>query len=193
MASVVLEYCQLELWPFAVATWHRLDVPSWDIYQPALQQCVSDVWKASQSTAELSYLTLRPFAILFMMLMEGLWEIAKVLFRVLLSQGWVHIKKGMIQLKAAAIWFYHFQMSLSRMELLGEVALIGTLVASYYAYKWLRRQTYWQRFTLWYSDKKQRAIEVCILVWLPCVPVVCLAHYFGTLTGCIWQHRSNES
>ena len=168
MANVFLEYCQLELWPRAIATWHRLDVPSWDIYHPALQQCVSDIWKASQSTAELSYLTLRPFAILFMMLMEGLWEIAKVLFRVLLSQGWIHIKKGMIQLKAAAIWFYHFQTSLSRMELLGEVVLIGTLVGFYYAYKWLRRQTYWQRFTRWYSEKKQRAIEVS--PWLPCVP-----------------------
>jgi len=159
MTSAFLEYCQLELWPNVISTWHRLDVPSWDIYHPVLEECVSDVWKASQSTAQLSYLTLRPFAMLFLMLMEGLWEIAKVLFRVLLSQGWVHIKKGMIQLKAAAIWFYHFQMSLSRMELLGEAALIVTVIGLYYTYKWLRRQTYWQRFMRWYSEKKQRAIE----------------------------------
>lgn len=159
MSSAFLEHCQLVLWPSAVATWNRLDVPSWDIYHPVLQQCVSDVWKASQSTAQLSYLTFRPIALLFLMLVEGFWEIAKVLFRVLLSQGWVHIKKGMIQLKAAAIWFYHFQMSLSRMELLGEAVLIGTLIGLYYAYQWLRRQTYWQRFTRWYSEKKQRAIE----------------------------------
>lgn len=195
MGSAFLEYCQFDLWPNAVAVWHRLDVPSWDIYHPVLQECVSDIWKAGQSTAHLSYLTLRPLAILFMMLMEGLWEIAKVLFSVLLSQGWVHIKKGMVQLKAAAIWFYHFQMSLSRMELLGEVVLIGTMVGLYYAYKWLRRQTYWQRFMQWYSEKKQRAIEVSIC--LPYFPAVC--HFFlaaiSVLVGhivsgtCTWRNR----
>jgi hypothetical protein len=160
MGSAFVEYCQFVLWPSAIATWQRLDVPSWDIYRPVLEQCISDVWTASQSIAQLSYLTWRPLAMLSLMLMEGLWEISKVLFQVLLSQGWVHVKKGMIQLKAAAIWLYNFHMSLSRMELLGEAALMGTLVGLYYAYKWIRRQTYWQRFTLWYSEKKHRAIQV---------------------------------
>ncbi len=153
------------MWPSTIAGWQRLDVPTWDVFNPALQECVSDLWKASQSTVQLSYLTLRPVAILGLMILEGLWEVAQVLFRVLLSQGWIQLKKGCKQLRAAAIWIYHFQMSLSRMELLGEVALVAAMIGLYYFYRWIRRQTYWQRFTKWYIEKKQRSMEVrpCIL------------------------------
>jgi hypothetical protein len=150
-----------------MTVWHRLDIPSWDVYQPVLHDCAVDVWKAGQSTAQLSVLTLRPIAILCWTILELIWEVAQVLFRILLSQGWIQLKKGMIQLKAAAIWFYHFQMSLSRMEILGEVALVGIAIGLYYLYKWIRRQTYWQRFMKWYADKKQRAIEVRLPVALP--------------------------
>lgn len=157
------EYWQEEMWPSVLSMWHRLDVPPWDVYQPAVTAFTSDSWKACQSTARLSYLTLRPVAMLCWMILEVFWAVAQILFRVLLSQGWIQLKKGLIQLKAAAIWFYHFQMSLSKTELLGEAALVGMVVASYYFYKWIRRQTYWERFMKWYSAKKQRAVEVSIV------------------------------
>jgi hypothetical protein len=160
MTSVAFQYWQDELWPSAMSVWSRLDIPAWDEYQPVLRECGVDVWKAGRSTAQLSVLTLRPIAILCWMILEVVWEVAQVLFRVLLSQGWIQLKKGLIQLKAAAIWFYHFQMSLSRTEILGEVALVGFAVGLYYLYRWIRRQTYWQRFMKWFADKKQGAIEV---------------------------------
>jgi len=160
MTSSVVDYFHQELWPHAVAIWPRLDVPSWDIYRPALHGFASDVWKAGQSTAQLSYLTLRPLAMLCWIILEVLGFVAQILFRILLSQGWIHLRKGLIQLKAALIWFYHFQVSLSATELLGEVAMVGITLSLYYFYKWIRRQTYWQRFMRWFASKKRRAIEV---------------------------------
>lgn len=159
MTSAVFEYWRREIWVSAISVWDRLDIPSWDKYRPALQEFTADVWKASQSTAQLSVLTLRPIAILCWMIFEAVWQVAQLLFRVLLSQGWIQLKKGLIQLQAAARWFYHFQLSLSRTEILGEVALLGMSVAIFYLYKWIRRQAYWQRFMKWYNDTKLRALE----------------------------------
>lgn len=160
--SAVLNFWDETLLPAAAAVWSRLEVPSWETYQPALQACASNIWKAGQSSAHLSYLTFRPLSIIFLMILEILSSAARVLFRVLLSQGWFHLKRGLLQLKVAAIWFYRFQISLSRTELLGEVALVGAAVGAYYFYDWIRRQTYWRRFTRWYSTKKRKTIQVSI-------------------------------
>ncbi len=160
MANVAFNYFRETLAPSIMAVWQRLDVPSWEVYHPAFQECASDVWKASQSTAQLSYLTVRPLAILCWMVLEVLWQVAQVLFRVLLSQALIHLKRGLVQLKEGAIWFYHFQMKLSRTELLGEVVLVGALIGLYYFYKWIRQQTYWRRFIRWYTATKQKAIHV---------------------------------
>ena len=158
--DAVLNYWRESLLPSTMGVWQRLDVPSWKVYQPAFHQCASDVWKASQSSAQLGYLIFRPVAILCWMILEILWDIVQVLFRVLLSQGWIQLQRGLLQLKEGSIWFYHFQMSLSRIELLGEMVLVGTLIGLFYFYKWLKSQTYWQRIVKWYTLKKQKVANV---------------------------------
>jgi hypothetical protein len=158
--NAALNYWHETLLPSTMAVWLRLDVPQWKVYQPAFQQCASDVWNASQSSAQLAYLTFRPLAVLCWMILEILWHIAQVLFRVLLSQGWIQLQRGLLQLKEGSIWFYHFQMSLSRIELLGEMVLVWTLIGLFYFYKWVRRQTYWQRLLKWCTLKKLNAIKV---------------------------------
>lgn len=195
MTSAVFEYWRREIWVSAISVWDRLDIPSWDKYRPALQEFTADVWKASQSTAQLSVLTLRPIAILCWMIFEAVWQVAQLLFRVLLSQGWIQLKKGLIQLQAAARWFYHFQLSLSRTEILGEVALLGMSVAIFYLYKWIRRQAYWQRFMKWYNDKKLRATEVRqrLAVLLLCVSIFLLPCSTPSQQGHGWSGYSGHT
>lgn len=160
MAGAVVEYLRHEILPVTMAAWHRLDVPSWKVYKPALEEFLLDTWKAGQSTAQLSYLTLRPVAMLCLIVVEAAWAVAQVFLRVLLSQGLVQARKGLLQIRVAAIWLYRFQMNLSRTELLGEAGLVVMSIALYYSYKWIKRQTYWRRFMKWYSLKKQQTIEV---------------------------------
>jgi len=159
-ASDALKYWKETIIPSIMEAWIRLDVPSWEIYSPVFQESVTNVWNAIQSWAQLSYLTFRPFVILCGMILEVLWKVAQVVFQVLLSRGWIELKRGSVQVKEGVLWFCRFQMSLSRIELLGELLVVAVSIALFYLYKWIRTQTYWRRFVQWYSLKKRKAMNV---------------------------------
>jgi hypothetical protein len=144
------------VWPPVVEFWERLDVPEYNLYKQAVQTCVHDAWKASQSTFRLLQLTFRPLLIL-------LWILLKFLWRNLLEHGGKSLQKGTRQLKFALIALYRFQLSLNSMEVLGEVGLIVLCVALYYFRKWLQRQTYWSRTVQWYRGKKAKCVQVRIV------------------------------
>jgi hypothetical protein len=139
--------------PPIVELWIRLEVPEWSTYQGAMAVCAKDVWYATQSSYRLLALTFRPSIILT-------WIIGQFLFKNLLDHGGRSLQKGAIQIKVASIWFYHFQRSLSWIEILGEVTVIIICIAMYYFRKWLKRQTYWARAVRWYKGKKDQVVQV---------------------------------
>lgn len=153
-------WVQEEILPTVYEIWYQMDVPSWDVYSMAVQTWARDVAHGSQSTARLVYLTMKPIVVLVWIFLQFLGGILKILFHHLLEKGWISVQKGALQAKAGMIWFYHFQRNLSRNELLGELAICLLLVLAYYLRKWLKRQTYWARFTKWYKMKKRRLIQV---------------------------------
>ena len=154
------DWFQNEVLPPIVHLWERLDVPAWPIYRDAATACGKDLIQSSQSTGKLLFLTFRPIAILSWILFQFLLDVGKVLFRLLLEQGWISLKKGALQVKAASIWFYHFQRSLSRTEVLAEVGVIVACILLYHLRKWLKRQTYVARATKWCREKKRRVVQV---------------------------------
>lgn len=175
-------YWKEEVWPFAMEVWYKLDVPSWEVYRPALQFFVEDLWRIGQSASHLAYLTGKPFVILLGMLLHVAWEVGKVVFDVLLEQGWVQLQQGWVQLKVTAIWFVQFQSKLSTTELLGEVAIVGLIVGLFYLCRWIRQQSYWSRCVQWYTKKKERAMEVSLARLQQtgrdtrCCIVICVGH-----------------
>ena len=140
--------------------YERMDVPAWEMYSVALKQCGSDVAVATQSTFNVAYMTMKPFAILIWIIGEFLFHVLHILSKLLLSQGLVSLQKGLMQAKAGIIWLYLFQRSLSKEEVLGEIAIGAILVALYYFRKWLKRQTYYERATRWYRQKKRTVFQV---------------------------------
>eukprot|EP00934_Nitzschia_sp_Nitz4_P001131 Nitzschia sp. Nitz4//scaffold139_size61406//8450//11155//NITZ4_006447-RA/size61406-snap-gene-0.8-mRNA-1//-1//CDS//3329535813//1131//frame0 len=157
--SPYMEYMQQEVIPGMVTVWHRLDVPPWSVYQPALQAFGEDLWKLSQSGSQLAYLTGKPIAILCYLILQVLGEVGKVLFRILLEQGWIQLKAGWVQVRMGAIWFYRFQSQLTPTEWLGEAVIVGGLVGLYYLYRWIRLQSYWTRMMDEYYRQRGRAFE----------------------------------
>lgn len=155
-----------ELIPPAVEFWSRLDVPAWELYRAAFQECTADVIQSSKSSGYFLYLTFRPLAILGWVVLQFFWGVGQVLFRLLLEKGWISLQKGFQQAKIASVWFYRFQCSLSRNEILGEIAVIFVCVGLYYLRKWLKRQTYWKRVVLWCRRKKDRLIKVRVLLFI---------------------------
>jgi hypothetical protein len=154
------DWFQGEVVPPVVEFWHRLDVPAWDIYREAAHTCGKDFMQSSQSTWKLLYLTFRPIAILSWILFQVLLGIGNIIFRLLLEKGWLSLRNGALQVKAGSIWFYQFQRSLSRTEVLGELGVIGLGVLFYYLRQWLKRQTYVTRATKWCHQKKRHVIKV---------------------------------
>ena len=149
-----------EFLPPVIMLWERLNVPSWDVYKVALTECFSDAMQASQSTWKLFYLTIRPFAILLWVFFEFMLGIGRIFFRLLLEKGWISLQKGTRQAKTGIIWFYHFQRSLSRTQLLGEAGIIAACILIYYLRKWLKRQTYVARATEWCKKQKKKLLQV---------------------------------
>eukprot|EP00980_Cylindrotheca_fusiformis_P031429 scaffold26363_cov113-Cylindrotheca_fusiformis.AAC.3 len=128
--------------------WSRLDFPGREEYSDAFQACSTDLVKASQSTGRFLFLTFRPiFQLLFIVL--------RSLFKVLLEKGWISLQKGAMQAKAGIIWFYIFQRSLTKKEVVGEIGIVSFCIAGYYLRKWLKRQTYWARAMRWVANKKK--------------------------------------
>lgn len=142
-----------DILPPLMDLWGRLDVPQWELYREALHTCLIDCGRAAHSSSQLVYLTMRPLCIL-------LWIFLQLLWRNLLEHGGRSLQKGAAQAKVAAIWFWKFQRSLTYMQLLGEVILMATFVGLYYLHRWLRKQTYWVRFTKWSRIKKEQAVQV---------------------------------
>jgi hypothetical protein len=167
VVSPQLEWFQAEMVPMLGQVlpqlgdvWHRMDVPTWEVYSPALKECSRDMVVASQSTWKLLVLTLRPLCILIGIILQFLWMVLQILAQHLLAQGWVSLQKGLMQGKAAVIWLYLFQRSLTWQEVLGEVTIGITLVALYYFRKWLQRQTYYDRMQRWYRKKRRQFVRV---------------------------------
>jgi hypothetical protein len=155
---------QEEIIPHFDDLWARMDVPTFEIYSTALTKCTSDIAQSSQSTFRLLYLTGRPIAVFLYILLQLFGQLCHILFQHLLAHGWTSVQKGAMQAKAGIAWFYVFQRSLSRKEILGEVALCALLVVGYYLRKWLNRQTYVSRATKWYKQRKQKVIQVRLFV-----------------------------
>jgi hypothetical protein len=142
-----------DVMPPITDVWLRLQVPEWSVYKDALRHFAQDSYTASQSTHNLLFLTFRPVIILLTIVVKFLWKN-------LLEHGSKSLQKGLHQLKYAAIEFYKFQWSLTRTELLGELALLGVFVGLYYVHKWLKQQTYWSRFVAWFRQKKHITVQV---------------------------------
>jgi hypothetical protein len=149
-----------EVVPPVVELVQRLDIPEWSLYRAAVQECAADFLQSSQSTGKVWYLTMKPIAILVWVFLQFLLEIGQILFQLFLEQGWISFKKGLRQAKAASVWFYGFQRSLSRTEVLGELGIVVLCVVLYYLRRWLKRQTYWARATKYYREKKRKAVQV---------------------------------
>jgi len=137
-------------WCSEVAT--RLELPAWDSYRDAWAVCTRDILKASSSAYHLSYLTLKPIAIL-------LWIVLGQLWKFVLEHGGRSLHTGAVHLKLACVHFYRFQMSLNGTQLLGEAGVLLMCVGLYYFRKWLQKQTYWAKFVKWYKAKKRRLIQ----------------------------------
>ena len=148
-------WLQEEILPPAIVFWDRLGVPEWDIYSDAFQECATDAIQAMQSTGHLLYLTFRPPAILFGIIFQFVGQL-------LLQKGWTSLQKGAIQAKVAIVWFYSFQRSLSRNEILGELGILALVVSLYYLRKWLKQQTYFERAVQKLREKKHQAVKVRI-------------------------------
>jgi hypothetical protein len=153
-------FLQEEVLPPAMEVWHRLDLPAWEIYSVAVRECASDVIQSTQSTGTVLYLTLRPFAILLWMLFQLSCHVGQILFQLLLEKGWISLQKGAMQAKSAIVWFYLFQRSLSRTEVLGELGIGATMVLLYYLRRWFQRQTYVARATRVFKQKKRQILQV---------------------------------
>jgi len=145
-------WLQEEILPPAIVFWDRLGVPEWDIYSDAFQECATDAIQAMQSTGHLLYLTFRPPAILFGIIFQFVGQL-------LLQKGWTSLQKGAIQAKVAIVWFYSFQRSLSRNEILGELGMLALVVSLYYLRKWLKQQTYFERAVQKLREKKHQAVK----------------------------------
>jgi hypothetical protein len=155
-----LAFLQQDLVPGVLDVWLKMQVPSYPLYQEAVQTCVSDAIQSTQSTTNLLYLTLRPVILLLGMALQLLGTILHILFQHLLEHGWHSLQKGAMQGKAAIVWFYIFQKSLSRKEVLGEVGLVIVGILGYYLRKWLKRQTYVARANKWYQQRKRKVTQV---------------------------------
>jgi len=133
----------IEVW------YYRLDVPEFNIYQLAVKECTKDIIKSCDSTYKLGYLTLKPFFLLLLIMIQNVFQFVS-------EHGGRSLQKGAIQTKYAIIWLYHFQLSLNRTQLVGELGVLLFCIGLYYFRLWLKRQTYWSRLNRWYKVRKQR-------------------------------------
>jgi hypothetical protein len=154
-------YLSNDILPLSKELWYRLDVPEYNIYQNAFKECAFDFIKSFQSSYNLWYLTLKPFAILG-------WIVIQNLYTLMLEHGGRSIQKTAIQAKHAMIWLYHFQLSLTKTEILGEIGIIFLCIGLYFLRRWLKQQTYWKRITGWTKVKKNRFIKVCHICIIIC-------------------------
>ena len=110
--------------------------------------------KSFSSSYKLWYLTLKPFVILLSIILQNIYNL------VLEYGGRSFIQKSIIQIKSTMIYLYHFQLSLNRIEIIGEIGILILLIGFYYFQRWLYQQTYWTRITSYTKEKKQKIIKV---------------------------------
>ena len=147
--------------PFVRNVVHQLDIPSWDVYYPAVLKSCHDVSQATRSTATLVYISLKPWIILLLLIAKWFGQLCHLLFQLLLEQGWISATKGLKQAKVGISWIIEFHRGLTRTQLLGEVCLVGLIVLAYQLRQWLKRQTYVARATKYYRQQKRKFIQVC--------------------------------
>ena len=146
--------------PELMNVWDQMDVPAWDVYSVAMKNWGADIVNVSQSTGQLAWLTFKPIFVLLSILGQLLFRVANLLFQLLLAKAFVSLQHTLMQAKAAIIWLYFFQVSLSKEEIMVEIAICGSMVLLYYFRQWLRRQTYYARATRWYRRKKRAVFSV---------------------------------
>lgn len=142
-----------ENFPYVVNVYGQLDIPFWDDYTESFHHCASDLIKAFQSSSTFLVLTFRPLLQLLFIILRGLFEL-------LLKNGLISLQKGSKQVKTGMIWFYNFQRSLSKEQVLGEIGIVVCIMGIYYLRKWLKRQTYWARATKCVSNQKKKIKKV---------------------------------
>ena len=179
-----LAFLHQDLLPGVTGVWLKMQVPPYPMYQLAIQTCVSDVVQSTQSTTHLMYLTLRPFILLLGMILQLVGTILHILFQHLLEHGWKSLQKGAMQAKAGAVWFYIFQRSLTRKEVLAEVGLVVLGILGYYLRKWLKRQTYVARANKWYQQRKRKVTKVRNL------SIVLYSGRVVVMLCCCWSGRN---
>ena len=157
---IYLSESESDILSLTIELWNRLEVPSYTIYQTALKECIIDIMKSFSSSYNLWYLTLKPFVILTWILIQNLYSL------VLEHGGRSFIQKSAIQIKYTIIYLYHFQLSLNRNELIGEIGIIILLIGFYYFQRWLYQQTYWTRITSYTKEKKRIISKVRFIICL---------------------------
>lgn len=165
--------------PYVVRVYGQLDIPMWDDYSDAFRQSSADMIQAFQSSFKFLDLTFRPFLQLIFIVLSALFEL-------LLKQGLISLQKGATQAKAGTIWFYKFQRSLTKEQLLGETGIVGCAFAIYFLRKWLKRQTYWARATKWISNQTDTVKKVR-LMWCFSLECFCLTWFWFSIYCCFVQ------
>ncbi|OEU18336.1 hypothetical protein FRACYDRAFT_236612 [Fragilariopsis cylindrus CCMP1102] len=150
---IYLSESESDIISLTIELWNRLEVPSYTIYQTAWKECIMDLMKSLSSSYNLWYITLKPFVILISILIQNFYNL------VLEYGGRSFAQKGILQTKYTILYLYHFQLSLNRTEIIGEIGLIFVCIGLYYFQRWLYQQTYWTRITSYTKEKKNRIIQ----------------------------------
>jgi hypothetical protein len=139
---------------FIVELWNRLEVPSYTLYQTAWKECIIDLMKSFSSSYHLWYITIKPIVLLISIIIQKFYNL------VLEYGGRSFIQKSAIQIKYTILYLYHFQLSLNRTEIIGEIGILILLIGLYYFRRWLYQQTYWTRITSYTKEKKRKISKV---------------------------------
>jgi hypothetical protein len=125
-----------------------------------MQQAGRDVYIATKSVNQLSFLTFRPLFLLLWWLSHLLFRVAKFLFRHLFQGLYLSFLKGLQQSKLVGRKLVHWQYSLTPNQLKVEGSIVLLLVLLYLLRRHIQKQLYVQRVTRWYRVKQQRTIKV---------------------------------
>lgn len=157
-----------------VAWGQRLALPEFSEWQQAGQSAWNDTRQALASLGHFFFITFRPLCILLSVVSHAVsqWMWRYVLrpfyFQVLVPYSQLFYEKvllvayrnGLSQAKEYSIRFWQWQTTRTREELLMEAGVISSLVIVMIVMRWLQRQRYLTRITLWYQAQKR-----CAMAW----------------------------
>lgn len=137
-----------------------LDLPSSTVYWETCRTAYKDVVLASSSVGTLGYLTLKPFVLIALGLLQYFCILLQFLSRHLFHHAYESAKKGLTQAKFATREFYKWQKTLSNTEIGIELLLIAALIGAYLLRRHIQKRKYVQRATSWYRRKKRTIKQV---------------------------------